>query len=270
MSWRGNMRRVLFTVVLCTAGLVPASAAAGAAPDRLYRMVERVQDLNEAGASWAQIGPMLEDEFGLVVAETTATAVPVAAPGSEDVTMGKAYLTYDDKTHDTYAFATMQWRDCGGSRCWHRDAGTNGAGDHGGPDGFALWSERRIAIHSHYLQLSDPCGLRETLKNAEFREPYGVGFRRQDTEAQGPGRCRQGTYNFDGASLGAQITWNDGHGGDCLDDREFELRAKYGHTWETTSLNSIGISETGISFSWNDKPHHFDVTSPPNVIRRCR
>jgi len=263
------MRRVLFTVVLCTAGLVPASQAS-AAPDRLHRMVERVQDLNEAGAAWAQIGPMLEHEFGLRVPEMAATAVPVAAPGSEDVTMSKAYFTYDDKTHETYAFATMQWRDCGRSRCWKQDAGTNGAGDHGGPDGFALWSERQISVRDHYLQLTDPCGKRETLKNAEFREPYGVGFRLQDTEGNSSRRCAKGTYNFDGASIGVNIKWNDGHGGDCLDDREFELRAKYGHTWETTSLTSIGISESGITFSWNDKPQHFDVTSPPNPVPRCR
>jgi hypothetical protein len=264
------MRRVLFTIILCTVGLVPAWHASAEPPDRLYRMVERVQDLNEAGTSWAEISRMLRAEFGLVVPETSVGAVPVAAPGAQDVEMSKAYFTYDDKTHDTYAFATLRWRDCGKYRCWERDAGTNGAGDHGGPEGFALWSERQIAIHDHYLQLSDPCGKRETLKNAEFREPNGVGFRHQDTEGKASWRCPKGSYNFDSASMGVKISWNDGHGGDCLDDRKFELRAKYSHTWETTAVTSISISNSGIAFSWNDKPHHFDVVSPPNVYGRCR
>lgn len=265
------MRRVLVTAVLCTVGLVPASRASGAPPDRLFRMVERVQDLNQAGASWTEIGAMLEHEFGVVVPDKSPTTVAVVAPGAQDVEMSKAYFTYDDKTHDTWAFATMKWRDCGRYRCWRKDAGGNGVGDHGGPDGFALWSDRQLSVYYHFLQLSDPCGgNRMTLHNAEYRDPHGFGFKVQDTEEGATKPCAKGTYNFDSASLGAQIKWNDGKGGDCLDDREFELRANYGHSWETASLNGIGFSETGVNFNWNDKPQHFDVVSPPNVIGRCR
>ena len=252
------MKRILMAIVLVVlpmASGAPAARADGQAS--VESIVKRFAELEGQGATRPMIESVLERDFGLRILRGAPVASKTSSPGPNDVTLDTPVLTSRESEDAPYIMlGSMHWNRCGGSPCWEKDKGRNGAGDHGGPDGFAIQTSRPIVRVSSYMFRTNSCGKHEDADHASTDTNHGVGFIIQD-ELGGKG-CSYG-WNWDKAYIGDEFRFEDGRGYCTGGKPPYNVQTKFTHTWDTSSLNSIGISESGITFSWNDKAHEYEV-----------
>jgi hypothetical protein len=255
------MKRIVMAIVLLVLPSTSGAAAARADGEAsLETIVKRVAELGDQGAHWPVIESVLKQEFGLRVLQGAPVADARNSPGPNDVTLTTPVLTSRESEDSPYIMlGDMHWNMCGGRPCWQKDSGGNKAGDHGGPDGFAIQTSRPIVRVSSYMIRTNSCGKQEDIDQPSTDTKHGVGFKIQD--GVGGKGCRTG-WNWSKAYIGNEFRFEDGRGYCTGGNPPYNVQTMFTHTWDTTALNSIGISESGISFSWNDKPHHYEVIPP--------
>lgn len=294
------MRRLL--VVVAVLSLLSMANAASArppasprAPDdqaqsRLDAMSVRITDLFAQGLAREQVKAVMASEFGLRFPAEVAspvkaapTAIPIDGhPSGQMVIMEQPVLAGEESdTGRLHMFATVRWRhDCDTGRgtkapCWQNDNR-----QHGGPDGLAVHVTRPIVREKTGLTLRDNCGKYETIENpADSQGDFGVGYKAQDRSYKArptrpeyakdcagddQGRYQFNAYNWDFATVAASFFWQT----ECRNEL-VGIDSKYGHSWQRTSLTGIGIYADGISFSWANEGHNFEVIPNPPGKWQC-
>jgi hypothetical protein len=113
---------------------------------------------------------------------------------------------------------------------------------------------------------TNSCGKHEDADHPSPDTPYGVGFIVQD-ENKGK-NCGYG-WNWDKAYIGNEFRFEDGRGYCTGNNPPYNVQTKFTHTWDTSALNSIGISESGITFGWNDKSHAWEIAPDDTWSSDC-
>jgi hypothetical protein len=247
------MKRITLTstvMVVFLALLGPAPVGRAGEPPGPEALARRYAQLQREGASGATMKAMFDQEFGLRLRSAAPMASGSSSPGPGDVILDKPSVAGGEGDSPYVLVGSMRWNDCSGRGCWEKDRGSNDAGDHGGPDGFAIHTQRPIIRRNASMFRTNSCGHRENADQPSTKNEYGVGFKLQD---ESRGFC----WNWKQATIVVQFDFMDG-GGFC-NGKLYSVETEFTHTWDTTSLTSIGISQTGIQFSWNDTPHHYEV-----------
>ncbi|HYT40628.1 MAG TPA: hypothetical protein VEN99_13990 [Acidimicrobiia bacterium] len=251
------MKRIMLVSVLAVLPMAAGAPASRADSASLRTIVDRFAQLDGQGATRATVESVLQHEFGLRIVRGVPVANKLGSPGPSDVVLDTPIVTSREAANSPYIMlARMHWNRCAGKGCWEKDRGGNGAGDHGGPDGLAIQISRSINRTSSYMIRTTSCGDQLPPDPPSTDNEHGVGFKVQDDQAGGS--CRNG-WNWDKAFIGDEFRFTDGHGYCTGGNPPYNVQTKFTHTWDTTSLTGISISENGIGFNWNDTAHEYEV-----------
>ena len=244
------MKRMALTstvMVVFLTLLGPAPVGRAGEPPSSEALARRYAELRREGASETAMRAMFEQEFGL---RLHGTALMAGSSNPADVVLEQPAIGGGEGDSPYVMVGHMRWNNCSGRGCWEKDRGSNGRGDHGGPDGFAIHTQRPIIRRNVAMFRSDSCGRKEKPDQPNEENEYGVGFKIQD---ESRGSC----WNWKEATIVVQFDFVDG-GGFC-NGKLWSVKTQFTHTWDTASLTSIAISQSGIQFGWNDSPHHYEV-----------
>ena len=254
--------------VLSLAMVVPSAATA---PEvtmtqeqmdaRYARFRERINDLRGQGRTQAEIDDVIAREFGIVrihgVQSLNGRPVELAATTASQVTVYTPTFSYDILLRKYVMAASWQWKQCSnGAPCWTSDK--NSPGNMGGPDGMAVKINRPIFRYSAGISTNNNCGT-PAISNSQpdTDTGYGVAFIEQDAVSYDGGTSCSGSplrYNWHRGTVSETFLFQSGCAGIQL-----QIDSKIGHTWSTTSVNSIGISTSGISFSWSSTSYRWNA-----------
>jgi hypothetical protein len=245
------MKRItlMSTVLVVFATLLaPAPVARAGGSLDTGALARRYADLRRQGVSGAALQATVEREFGLRL-HPGATLTASGPSNPADVLVDQPSVGGGEGDSPYVMVGHMRWNNCSGRGCWEKDRGSNGAGDHGGPDGFAIQTARPIQRRSTAMFRTDSCGRKLPPDQPNKENTYGTGFKIQDDS--------DGCWNWKEATIVVQFDFVDG-GGYCT-GKLWSVTSRFTHTWDTSALKNITISSTGIQFEWNDSPHYYEV-----------
>jgi hypothetical protein len=230
------------------------------ARDEQYR--ERINELLAEGKSQIDIDRIIADEFDIVRLNVNPdVSVGVATnTTASNLVMYTPTFSYDRFYNQYVMAASWAWKICPDYHrpCWANEK--TSAGTVGGPDGMAVKINRAILRKTAGISTNNNCGDPAISNNQPDTDTgNGIAFIEQDavTLPGGAGSCLGTPYRYNwhrGTVSERFIFANPNCGG-----YQLQIDAKIGHTWSSTSVNSIGISTSGISFSWSSSNYRWNA-----------
>ncbi|MDI3477632.1 MAG: hypothetical protein PWQ59_1157 [Thermoanaerobacterium sp.] len=180
---------------------------------------------------------------------------------SDEVNIYEPSVYYDPATGLYVLNASFKWkRDSGGIPYWRYDL--NAPGSVGGLDGIGLWigNPAGITLQSNMYLVTYDYNLSQYKTSTPWNwNQYGVAFKSQD-------KCWYdnvpGLYNYNWDS-GTLVVWISVSGTGST-----YLKTTLGHDWNTTQLQSVSISSSGLSFSFGTGNNYWQGTSLPYTWSR--
>jgi hypothetical protein len=226
-----------------------------------------VARLRQKGASETQIDTFLEAEYNLVlVSGQTSPAKPgPMAAAHLTIPAPKIYRNDNSVPPKWVAMATWRWnnlRDSIGAEtgfCVHRSCAV------GEEDGFGLAFNRHVADPGIYSMLTwgmtdyyPPSTSRGHVSDANSD---GVSFIGQDSVKKGCTSCVD-DYSFANGQLMYTI--------DNVGCGPLTAFSKFGHTWSSVRVDSIGIAPNQVNINFSTGSEKFPKASPAsNTIKLC-
>jgi hypothetical protein len=264
----------LAAVVRSSGADTPASEWTQAQIDARYSAYrQRINQLLAAGKTEVEVAQAVAQEFNIVTLSVPASASidlrsylrsaesegSSSTSTSEDIKLYTPTFSYDNQLHHYVMAASWEWQTCADNynrACWTKD---DGVGDMGGPDGMAIKVNRQVYRRGGGMSTNDNCG-NKAIENstADTDNGYGLGFVKQDTVSydSSNGACAGTPYRYN---------WHRGTVSEIFDFQSscdasttIQVDSKIGHTWSSTSVTSIGISTSGISFTWSSSSHRWN------------
>jgi hypothetical protein len=233
----------------------------------------RINQLLAQGKSQAEVDAAIAQEFGIVRTVTDNPELPVpsaepAATSASNITMYKPTFSYDTLLHKYVMAASWEWKICAtyNRACWTNDGGV---GPMGGPDGMALKINRATTRSNVGISTNDNCGT-PVINNTQpdTANSYGVAFIEPDTVRYNSanGLCAGTPFRYDWhrGTISETFTFN----GSCA-GIQIVVDSRIGHTWSSTSVDSIGISTSGISFSWSSTNYRWNAQPTAPATGLC-
>ncbi len=218
---------------------------------------QRILELQHQGASRAEINATLAHEFS--IEPITSGVQAIASTGSADIFLDVPSFSYDRLLRHYVMSAGFTWKMCRigdveSAPCWLK----NRRDGMGGPDGFAIKLNQEIFRVRSGFSLADNCGRPAGgFDQPAFDSDYGIGFKEQDVLTREEVNCPGGpyVYNWHRGVISEIFDFRDANcGGERL-----QVDSMFGHSWSTTALNGIGISNAGIQFSWDNGESKFEA-----------
>jgi hypothetical protein len=240
---------------------------------RYQQFRERINDLLAQGKSQSEIDATIAEEFGIVriVSDTSGIEVPgtTVEPMSttaSQVSMYTPTFSYDTLLRKYVMAASWQWKQCSSAPCWTNDRSS--PGNTGGPDGMAIKINRPIYRYSAGISTNDNCGTPKINNSqADTDTGYGVAFIEQDAVTYDGGTSCAGSpvrYNWHRGTVSETFTFQS----NCA-SIQLQIDSKIGHTWSTTSVNSISISTSGIGYSWSSTSYRWNAIPTTPAYSYC-
>ncbi|MGQ8873498.1 hypothetical protein [Paenibacillus sp. TSA_86.1] len=192
--------------------------------------------------------------------------------GSTDITMNKVWITQDAVTRNWNLTGGGYWK----NTAWFDDMGwqvwsNNQIRNLGGVDsvGITLYntsgSYTGVQVVSSSGYVTDHNGWTETLNNPSHGNgKYGVAFDFQDKVKYTGGcanfNCSSDYFTYLGKGFAASITYNS-----TFVNYNGSARSMYAHTWDNTTINSIGLTggagNWGINMSWSHSANRWMIVN---------
>ncbi|WP_199624635.1 hypothetical protein [Paenibacillus alkalitolerans] len=185
-----------------------------------------------------------------------------------DITMNSVWITYDSATArwtvtgGGYWKNTNWWNDRPGG--WWGYAGETknmGGVDSVGITYYNTGGTYNTSVVSSLGYVTDHNGWSDYMENPSHGDGrYGVAFDFQDKMRlkNACGVCVVGDYTYYGSGFSASVTYNSN-----FVNYNGYARSMYAHTWNTTTINSIGFNGSGtgfgVTFGWSSESNKFPI-----------
>ncbi|WP_134741031.1 hypothetical protein [Nocardioides sp. 503] len=170
-------------------------------------------------------------------------------------------IYWDRQAARYYAISKWKWvnesykNDGMSSTCGWRNLGGN--------DGFGTSFNKGLLLTGYSLTVMYSGGKSWTVANAADANASGVGYRFQDKATR---------TGCDGSGIGVAINSARGQqvisfkkSGKCKTVYGF---AKFGHSWDETGINGVGVGPYSVSFQWTKNENSWVVASQPGATAK--
>lgn len=259
----------------CLAALSSALPVSGARPvpapaddDAYYEAITgRILELQARGASDERIDRVLSRAFGwklvAVGGEPEPGAIPMASENS-DVTLSIPRVYFNTVMGRYEVSATFRWKDC--TDPWSEVTEPCYMGDYngtnmGGYDGFGIRVSREVSRRSQSFVVATTADCRQWYANPSDADGWGVVYRNQD-RFKDP--CGTSNYNWHRGAIVYSFMTLPG-----CPEGQYQFSTKMAHTWSSTGVSGISVSNRGISVSFSSTEHQWTGISNPKTWYPC-
>ncbi len=194
--------------------------------------------------------------------------ISIQSDGSTQVTMYTPTISYDSYTGEYIFQGKMKWK-TGTDSCstpyWYNDITSEG--NVGGYDEMGIWlnTSSNMMLTDHFLQTFYRYPTRPGHGSTTVTQPKdwfsgGVVFQNQDKSQYDfvdyTCTSKNWDYSWDSTVITMYIKLTGSKSG------TFELHSQVGHSWSSTTINSLGISTSGVSVGWSSSSNKWEIESP--------
>jgi hypothetical protein len=267
--------RLILAAVACVAGLatpLPGSAARPAPPppdDEAYyeAITDRILEMQVRGASDERIDRMLSRAFGWELVAGNSSREPGAtlvASENSDVSLSVPRVYFNTVMGRYEVSATFRWEDC--TNWWNGSTEPCYMGDYngtnmGGYDGFGIRVSREVSRRAQSFVVATTANCRQWYANPADADGWGVVYRNQDRFKDS---CGTSNYNWHRGAIVYSFMTLPG-----CPKGQYQFSTKMAHTWSSTGVSGISVSNRGISVSFSSTEHQWTAVSNPKTWYPC-